>query len=123
MVVAIGGHALRHEGGCTTPAPLAGTPQTTHREARSALHFGPAYGAQVTLGSALRAVRVEGELSLRETAEFLGISAVELGEYERGKREPASWRHVFERTVHLATSKAHEVGFEAGQTYDPCGGA
>lgn len=46
-------------------------------------------------GQAFRAARVEADRSLREIAAALGISPVELGEYERGKCEPADWAVLY----------------------------
>lgn len=74
-----------------------------------------------SLGAVLRATRVAGGLSLRETAKWLDCSAVVLGEYERGVSEPADWRHVFRQLTRLIRSNAHEAGFDDGLNYDPLG--
>lgn len=49
------------------------------------------------IGSLFRTARVVANLSLRETAQRLGISDVQLGEYERGVKSPRMWRPLFEQ--------------------------
>jgi len=46
-------------------------------------------------GQAFRRARVDANLSLREVAAKLGISAVRLGEYERGVSKPLDWRPLY----------------------------
>lgn len=55
----------------------------------------PTEAKALVIGSLFRMARVARGLSLRETADHLGISHVELGEYERDKREPHDWHHIF----------------------------
>lgn len=63
-----------------------------------------------TIGGMLRATRVAGSLSLRDAAEYMGLSAVELGEYERGVKEPRSWRGLFQQMAGCIYSAGYQAG-------------
>lgn len=74
---------------------------------------------QISLGKMLRTARVSGRVSLRELAFDLCITDVELGEYERGVREPTSWTAVFEELGKVIYTKAFTLGFDANRRFSP----
>lgn len=62
------------------------------------------------MGAMLRATRVAGGVSLRDVAKWMGLTAVRLGEYERGVKSPASWKRLFQMTASCIYNKGFEYG-------------
>jgi len=68
--------------------------------------------ARPTEGQILLWHRVARGVSLGDLARKLGVSAVEVSDYERGKREPASWDHLHD-TIDAMSRKLLDAFEEA----------
>jgi DNA-binding XRE family transcriptional regulator len=49
------------------------------------------------IGELFRTARVTAGISLRDAAGRIGISEITLGEYERGVKQPKTWRPLFQK--------------------------
>jgi hypothetical protein len=87
---------------CDTRVKLIDVPPNG---SRVALGCGPAGGGlptelhtypQTSHCRAIRAVRIVKALSLRQAAEMMGLTAVELSAVERGAKQPEDWQQLYD---------------------------